>query len=257
MNDYLVFRLYGPLCSWGDISVGDIRPSYSYPSKSAIIGLVAAALGVKRHEQEKQKELTKLIFSVCINAPGVLIEDYHSIQAPDEASIKYDRHKDYWTRIDELEAMKWRKLQSGSNAGGGAIQSRRSYLCDAVYTVALSENIPQDIAWEKIGRSGLYDLVEDLKMPKFLPYLGRKSCTFGLPMEPQIHPAENFKDAFMKSVFDFKNEMEVLLGQEVVNMRYFSEEHIAGAQMKMTRRDQPVNKATWQFAERNEYYYYE
>ena len=48
IRDYLVFRLYGPMCSWGDIAVGEVRPSTVHPSKSAILGLIAAALGVKR-----------------------------------------------------------------------------------------------------------------------------------------------------------------------------------------------------------------
>ena len=56
MKDYLLFRLHGALASWGDIAVGDIRPSYRYPSKSAVIGLLAAALGVERDEHHKQAE---------------------------------------------------------------------------------------------------------------------------------------------------------------------------------------------------------
>ena len=69
MNDYLLFRLYGALASWGDIAVGNIRPSYGYPSKSSVIGLIAAALGVKRDKHEKQTELSKLLFSVRIGFP--------------------------------------------------------------------------------------------------------------------------------------------------------------------------------------------
>ena len=48
IRDYLVFRLYGPMCSWGDIAVGEVRPSTVHPAKSAILGLIAAALGIKR-----------------------------------------------------------------------------------------------------------------------------------------------------------------------------------------------------------------
>ena len=48
MRDYLVFQLYGQLASWGDIAVGETRPSALTPTKSAILGLVAAALRLKR-----------------------------------------------------------------------------------------------------------------------------------------------------------------------------------------------------------------
>jgi CRISPR-associated Cas5-like protein len=37
--DYLLFRLYGPMASWGEIAVGEIRHTASYPGKSAIIVL--------------------------------------------------------------------------------------------------------------------------------------------------------------------------------------------------------------------------
>ena len=42
--DYLLFRLYGPMASWGEIAVGETRHSAAYPGKSAIIGLLAAAM---------------------------------------------------------------------------------------------------------------------------------------------------------------------------------------------------------------------
>ncbi len=55
--DYLLFRLYGPMASWGEIAVGETRHTASYPGKSAIIGLMAAALGIKRTESEKQQQM--------------------------------------------------------------------------------------------------------------------------------------------------------------------------------------------------------
>ena len=50
MRDYLVMRLYAPLASWGEIAVGEVRHSANYPSKSALLGLLGAALGVRRDD---------------------------------------------------------------------------------------------------------------------------------------------------------------------------------------------------------------
>src|SRR6266699_2816470 len=81
-QEYLVFRLYGPMCSWGDIAVGEVRPSTMHPSKSAILGLVAAALGLKRPDTVRdENERTTLEvahstlahgygFAVRVDAPG-------------------------------------------------------------------------------------------------------------------------------------------------------------------------------------------
>lgn len=256
MRDYLLFRLYGPLASWGDIAVGNIRPSFRYPSKSGVIGLLAAALGAERGETEKQAELAKLLFSLRINAEGVPVDDYHTIQAPSEQAVKNDRAKDYWTRIDETEAIKLRIQKTKKSAEGGAIQSRRTYLCDAFSTVAFCEDAAHKISWPTLGISTLKDIVGKLLEPRFIPYLGRKACSLGLPMEPQIKTAANFKEAFKKAEFSNYNEISAILHKEA-HTRYYSEECIEGSQMKLTRRDQPVNRQTWQFTDRDEYYFCE
>ncbi|MCG2777811.1 MAG: type I-E CRISPR-associated protein Cas5/CasD [Desulfobacterales bacterium] len=259
MKDYLLFRLHGALASWGDIAVGDIRPSYRYPSKSAVIGLLAAALGFKRNENEKQSELAKLLFSVRIDAMGDPIEDYHTVQAPSEQAIKYDRGNKCWTRLDEIEVIKWRVVQSQSNAEAGAIQSRRTYYCDSVYTVALCENEDDKVNWQTFQKPKLQDirdLIKFLRNPEFILYLGRKSCPLGLPLEPQIVTTNNCKNAFRQAKFKFVDDLESMLKQ-TTTIQYYSEEMLKSSQMKLTRRDQPVNRTTWQFTERDEYYFSE
>ena len=51
MNAYLVFRLYGPLASWGMPAVGGDRPTAAQPTRSALLGLLAAGLGIKRDKE--------------------------------------------------------------------------------------------------------------------------------------------------------------------------------------------------------------
>jgi len=255
MNDYLIFRLYGAMASWGDIAVGSIRPSYRQPSKSAIIGLLAAAMGIRRNEEERQQELFKLLFSVRVDAFGEPMEDYHTIQAPSEQAIKNDRGKDSWTRLDEVEAIHWRVKQSKNNKEAGAIQSHRSYYCDALYTIALCENSDDPINWNAVDCkiNSLNDLTDFLEKPKFSLYLGRKSCPLGLPLQEQIQPASSCQEAIGKAAFDFQEELSPLLKSQNT-LAWYSEEPLPNSQMKMTRRDQPVNKISWQFTDRDEYY---
>ncbi len=258
-KNYLLFRLYGHMSSWGDIAVGDIRPSFHYPSKSAIIGLIAASMGIRRDKHEKHSELAKLIFSVRIDAPGVPIEDYHTVQTPYEQTIKNNRTNACWTRIDEIKAIKNRiKTENSGDARkqAGAITSRRTYLCDAVYTIALCEDETKVINWHVLEISGLQDVGQFLLKPEFITYLGRKSCPLSLPMEPQIIHAVNCKEAFRQTKFTKYNEL-TLIFSEKDNIRYYSEEKIEYSQMKLVRRDQPVNRMTWQFTERDEYYFSE
>jgi CRISPR system Cascade subunit CasD len=255
MKSYLIFRLHGALASWGDIAVGDIRPSYRYPAKSAVIGLLAAALGIKRDDADKLNELFKLQFSIRVDAFGVPIEDYQTIQTPSEQAIKNDRGKDYWTRLDEIAAINWRVIQSQNNAEAGAIQSRRTYYCDALYTIALSENANNSLAWNKLNPevTQLNGLLQFLEKPLFNLYLGRKSCPLSLPLEAQIKEGENCQQAIEVAEFNFQEEL-ALLTKSVETIAYYSEENLPDSQMKLSRRDQPVNKSTWQFTDRDEYY---
>ena len=250
MRDYLLFRLYGALASWGDIAVGDIRPSYAYPSKSAIIGLVSAALGVERQESEKLEELFKLIFSVRIDAVGMPIEDYHTIQSPSQAALKTARHN---SRAAEIAAIRWEQMEKKQQPG--AIQSRRTYYTDSIYTVALSETDLERVKWDVLKINDLSGLLAKLREPEFPLYLGRKSCPLGLPLEPQIKTAENVKQAFVKAEFDFKDELMPLLEKSRI-IRYYTEEKEM-TEMKQSRRDQPVSKERWQFTDRDEYYFAE
>jgi CRISPR-associated protein, Cas5e family len=68
MRDYLVFRLYGPLASWGEPAVGGDRPTSAYPSRSAVLGLLGAALGIKRDDEA---QLLSLQQSLCIGIKPV------------------------------------------------------------------------------------------------------------------------------------------------------------------------------------------
>ncbi|HLD44337.1 MAG TPA: CRISPR-associated protein Cas5, partial [bacterium] len=49
--DYLVFQLRAPLSAWGETAVGEYRPTSNYPSNSALLGLLAAALGIDREDE--------------------------------------------------------------------------------------------------------------------------------------------------------------------------------------------------------------
>lgn len=100
MKDYLVFRLYGPLVSWGNIAVGEYRPSDSFPTKSAIIGLISASFGFDRSEDGKISELVKSVFfaTKTLN-PGNLLRDYHTIQTPETLNGLYLLERtNFWIR---------------------------------------------------------------------------------------------------------------------------------------------------------------
>lgn len=72
----LLLRLAAPMQSWGVASKFDTRDTAREPTKSGVIGLLAAALG--RSRTEKLNDLKELNFGVRIDQPGILLRDYHT-----------------------------------------------------------------------------------------------------------------------------------------------------------------------------------
>ena len=261
---YLLFRLYGPMASWGEIAVGESRHSAVYPGKSALLGLMAAALGIRRDEEQRQAALaTGYRFAVKVISTGHPLRDYHTAQAPDSVG-KFV----YRTRRDELVIGKERL---------GTILSSREYRCDAFSLVAVvaDDNAPY----------ALEEIQEALMKPRFHLYLGRKSCPVAAPLNPQVTDATGFGEALDKyrygalfvsswlmktarketpeggilsdasSLREFSREDENVFAYNKQPVRYYWEGDGGDlvSQQSLTRHDQPLSRSRWQFTQRTEH----
>ena len=80
----LLLRLAAPLQAWGADSKFETRKTNREPTKSGVIGLLAAALGLRRDESEGLAQLTGLRFGVRVEREGQLLVDYHTAKTQDE-----------------------------------------------------------------------------------------------------------------------------------------------------------------------------
>ncbi|PSJ46958.1 type I-E CRISPR-associated protein Cas5/CasD [Zobellella taiwanensis] len=253
--DYLLFRLYGPMASWGDIAVGESRHSLSGPTKTAIMGLVVAALGIRREE-----EATHLAFNrhysmaTAVWSKGQLLRDYHTVQAPD--SVGKFRYR---TRRDELTVGRDRL---------GTVLSSREYRTDALAWVALKADEAAPFTLEQLASA--------LNSPKFVLYLGRKSCPLAAPLAPTVTQANGFYQAFRgyaagRLFFadphwrdqEDKDSRYLPLGHGV---EYFWEgefqefaaddELDASSVITLTQHDQLLSRLRWQFSPRKVHRFY-
>ena len=71
----LLLRLAGPMQAWGADSRFDIRKTNREPTQSGVIGLLAAALGLRR--DEPLDALAALRMGVRVDREGVLLRDFH------------------------------------------------------------------------------------------------------------------------------------------------------------------------------------
>lgn len=166
MRRFLILKLKGPMQAWGVHTFEGVRPSANIPTKSAVIGLLAACLGLRRNDREGLK---KLIESICL-----------AVRA-DQRDLSMEKITDYHTILDA------RKDYVGLKSHKNSIQTWREYLCDAEYTVAIWQSGGCEIPLESIASA--------IKMPHFTPYLGRRSCPIARPLFEQWVEAENFSDA--------------------------------------------------------------
>ncbi|MEU1278551.1 type I-E CRISPR-associated protein Cas5/CasD [Streptomyces sp. NPDC005805] len=74
----LALRLAGPLQSWGAASRFVRRTTESAPTKSGVVGLLAAAAGIERGDDTRLAPLAALRFGVRIDQPGTRIRDFHT-----------------------------------------------------------------------------------------------------------------------------------------------------------------------------------
>ena len=59
-NKFLVIRLEAPMQSYGLHSPNDQKTTFSFPTKSAIVGLICASLDIQRDDENNISEISKL-----------------------------------------------------------------------------------------------------------------------------------------------------------------------------------------------------
>ncbi len=89
----LLLRLAGPLQSWGDSSRFTQRGTADAPSKSGVVGLLAAALG--RRRTDPIEDLLGLRFGVRIDQPGRVERDFQTAQTLDKSHAFPLTHRFY------------------------------------------------------------------------------------------------------------------------------------------------------------------
>lgn len=75
----ITFRLSAPLQSYGNEASFDRRTTGDYPSKSAVIGMLAAALGYHR-DDTRISSLNNLMFAVRIDQPGTIMTEFQTVE---------------------------------------------------------------------------------------------------------------------------------------------------------------------------------
>jgi len=154
----IFLRLEGPLQSWGIGSRFVIRDTAGEPTKSGVLGLLCCAMGVRRDQARPVlKRLNRLRVGVRVDRPGVLWSDYHTVGAG-------------YGNITAAGKIK----RTATTGEYEPVVSRRFYLCDASFLVALHG--------EAEDAELLATIAHGLMRPHWMLYLGRKACPPAVPI---------------------------------------------------------------------------
>lgn len=176
-NKYcLALLLDGPMQSWGSASRFTRRTTELFPTKSGIVGMLAAALGVDKSKPDEASAIARLAGLRCTviilekrpngrPLPILRLEDYHTIGGG------YDPEED-WLCLPRSADNRTLK---------NPVVSRRHYLLDARFGVLLEGDKPV-----------LQELAAALHNPRWGIWLGRKCC---IPASPVCVVAADTREA--------------------------------------------------------------
>lgn len=234
----IVFHLNGVMCGWGNAFMGSYRSSDFYPTKSAIVGILSACIGIDRSDEKAQISLYS-DYDYVIVSSGLesKVVDYHTIQSSKTPSKPEVITGGY--RRNELD-----------RPDVNTILSEREYVCNGFYSVFL---FPKD-------GSELEEIKSALESPVYTPYLGRKSCPLSIPMCPSILEGEdaykmvvdNALDPFKKKGSPFEGVMKDAHPHIYATFRF---EGVRNPSSIRVRRDELIDRGHWLFSERSEYCY--
>ena len=150
-------KLTAPMQSWGDESKFTTRRTLREPTKSGVVGLLGAAMGIRREQDEEIARLNRALrMGVRVDQEGEVRTDFHMVKdfkrANNKGEIRYEK--------------------DGAPMPNNGYVTYRDYLHDAVFLVGLES---EDTAL-------LQSLAAALMRPAFALYLGRRSCPPTLPL---------------------------------------------------------------------------
>lgn len=137
----LLMRLEGPMQSWGYRSRFDYRDTALEPTRSGVIGMICAAMGIARGEDISR--FAEIRMGVRVDRDGKVERDYH-------------------TALDVIKA---------DGSGKDTVVSYRDYLSDASFTIGL----------ESSDHEFLQEIAGALLSPVWTLFLGRKAFPLTVP----------------------------------------------------------------------------
>ncbi|MFF8373507.1 type I-E CRISPR-associated protein Cas5/CasD [Streptomyces lydicus] len=149
-----LLHLTAPWQAWPAPALFNTRPTMRFPTRSALTGLLGAALGIRRNPATGTADLSELQplgYTVRIDRPGSQRRDFQTVGGADDQTVPI--------------------AEGGTRSGNGTLISERWYLADAAFTVAV--RCDDTALTQRCTRA--------LRAPVFPLYLGRRGFVPSYP----------------------------------------------------------------------------
>ncbi|EDZ45961.1 CRISPR-associated protein Cas5, Ecoli subtype [Rhodobacterales bacterium Y4I] len=213
MPEYLIFQLVAAIGAMGEFGGHDRRGSLTLPGRSAVIGTLGAAMGLRRDADFSG--LDALGVAVASFGKTAPFRDYHTVQTVPSAAVKRPQSRP-------------QALRDAGRKVNTTLTSR-DYRADCVFGVAI---------WGE----GLAELASALSAPVFQTFLGRKSCPLSAPFDPQIVAAATPSAALSQlrlPPWIGAREMDMIVADEGTDL--------GAPSILETRHDRALDRTLWHF----------
>jgi CRISPR system Cascade subunit CasD len=227
MNALVAF-IAAPLASFGEEPGNARRGSADRPTRSSLIGLAGAALGVEREDAEGQRALAASFLTATRTlSPGAPLADFHTFQSLPESKGPVATRADALARRADLETS----------------ITRRDYRSDGRWQAAYVGRNDAPVSLESLRQAFL--------RPRFTLWVGRKSCPLAHPLAPALVESETIEAVFAAHAANA--QLDVGRGATIIALDARLAPHAGANNARRHRRlDEPGDRARWHFSAREE-----
>ncbi|MGD0816215.1 MAG: type I-E CRISPR-associated protein Cas5/CasD [Verrucomicrobiota bacterium] len=156
-NAWLALLLDGPMQSWGHSSRFDRRTTALHPTRSGIIGILAAALGINKYGPDEGEKLARFA-PLRITTVSLPRRDHRG-------------NERFFRRMEDYHTVTGIRRASGTVDADATVQTYRHYLLDARFGVLIEGPVTL-----------LEEIAAALRNPRWGVWLGRKCCPPASPL---------------------------------------------------------------------------
>ena len=213
MQPHLVFTLAATMAAMGDFAGHERRGTSLWPGRSAILGLMGAALGLRR--EDDFSALDMLSIGVAVFHEGLALRDFHTVETVPSVVARHPNSRPEALREDASR--------------NNTTITVRDYRVGVLYGIA-------------VWGGEIAPICQALNNPSFTIYLGRKSCPLSAPPGAKVVMAERPEDALVHMILPPWHRGSIATRLIV--------DHDAENAHSLQRHDRPLDRQLWHFAAR-------